>query len=78
MSLAPRLTVRSMYGPDGWRNALDLPLPSNPNPILLQFARFKFLGAFEAHLEDPNSTGHSLQPLIEKLHLITMALEQGE
>jgi hypothetical protein len=65
-----------MYGPDGWKSALTRPLPPNAKPIFLLFARLKLMCAFESHLSDPDSAGHSLQPLIEKLHQITIAIEQ--
>lgn len=44
--------------------------------ILLHVTRSKLPSAFEAQLSD--STGHSLQPRIAKLHQITIALEQAE
>ncbi len=49
------------------------PLPPDAKPIFLLFARLKLLQAFESLLSEPDSTGHSLQPLIE-FHQITIAL----
>ena len=66
-----------MRGPDGWKAALELPLPFDAEPALLYYARFKVLRAFEAHLEEADSTPHSLQPFIAKLHEITIALEEA-